>query len=192
MFSRDEHIRSLGYEVAVDGSTRNIPAYFKHVRENIVNQAWRYFWYYFVVATLAGAFVYYLAANTLETPMMDVNNQGELEGGKVYGMYDTGVAVYMVLIFVHHFNLIIEVRSFNAVVVTAILLSIACYVPFQIYVNNALAGSPYYKNQWLLYRQPMVYLYALLATFCTVAPRYIWSSMERAVVYPEFSNIKSD
>ena len=63
-------------------------------------------------------------------------------------MYDIGVGIYMVLIFVHHVNVFIEIRSFNIVIVLAIIGSILCYFPFQIHINNALQGSPYYQNQW--------------------------------------------
>lgn len=126
LFSAKENVEKFGYSICDDGSTTNLSAHFKHVRENVVAKIWTYFWFYFVLSTIMGAVIFFSSAhvmNSIIDPRPDM-------GGHTYnGTWEIGCASFMIIMWVHIFIWIIEVRSYNLYLWLALFISIICYFP---------------------------------------------------------------
>ena len=61
VFNSEEYIKKLGVNINTDGTTNNLCEYTEHIRENIAGKTERYFYFYFVWATICGAFIYFVS-----------------------------------------------------------------------------------------------------------------------------------
>ena len=168
LFNPKTYIQFTGFEVEEDGTTNNISAYFEHVRENVVGKKFRYFMFYYFLATCGGAVIYFVSAFAL--------NGQVSSAGDTFELWDVGVACIYCQFCVHTAMWAVEARSWHWKFCLFLVISTLLFMPGTVTFNDgSWRNKVYYKSQWAhVYSSPLFHLVAFLCTFVIVAPRYIW------------------
>jgi len=94
--------------------------------------------------------------------------------GRTLGIWSIGTAASTLVILIVNLRIVIELKTFNVVIVAGILLSIAAYVLFQVVYNAALGlSSDMYYVFFMLLGSPSFYLFLLVLPAVALLPDFV-------------------
>ena len=136
---KHQYLEERGISQNSDGSTNNLPEYFWYCRECYSSKMDYYFGYFYCLAYIGGALLYYISFGTLHSVI-------GVQGGVVNDHWNSGLGIFATLIYVYHFYTIIELRSYSCPIIFGWIFSVLMFMPVCINWANGSEGGAYYMN----------------------------------------------
>ena len=141
-------------------------------------------WWFF--AWYSSAIFFYMSFFSYEGPSHAVN-----ESGKLDGLWTSGFGSFSILLAVHHVTIFTSTRAFNTWLVASYLLSILCFMPLVIVLNNMTPGTMMYETTFSdVLSTPLYWLTVFCGTCMVCLPYYAWLKRIDLVTYAEYSPAK--
>mmetsp|Transcript_23944 Transcript_23944/g.36671 ORF Transcript_23944/g.36671 Transcript_23944/m.36671 type:complete len:175 (+) Transcript_23944:3013-3537(+) len=174
----------MGIETNSDGSTNNLPDYFRHCRDKLAKEFFSWLIFYQTFGWVMGIINYAVPAFCLS---------GAVDGsGRQLDLWNSAAASFIVSCIAYHVSIGFETRYIDKVTIFFQVISLLT-IPFISYLNDALEESYYYKLQFdVLYQLPILWLVVVWVIFVAVIPRYVYLCLYYVVWYPEFAKIKPE
>ena len=164
-----------------DGSTSNLAEFVWYTRESIMNNFIIFYFAQLFWSIISAIIIYYITKYSFCGIVS--------KDGQILDIWNFGAFVTMIHILIVHFFIIVELRSYSRLFILMLMLSFL-FIIFTVLVSDRSSTTEYYRNQAVLYGNPLFFLTSFLLVFVIVVPRFIIIRLEMVVFHPEFNFIK--
>ena len=135
----------------MNGSTNNLAEFIWYTRESILKNFSTYYFVQLFWSIVSAIITYYITKYTF-CGIISVN-------GQMIDIWNFGAFTAVIHILIVHFFIIIETRNYSRLYILMLILSISFFI-FTILVSDRTSTTEYYKNQIVLFGNPLFYLNA--------------------------------
>ena len=155
--------------------------HYKHCKEIYIKPIYERLAKYCVFAWYSGAIFFFMSFFAYEGPSHAVGRSGKLDG-----LWTSGFASFSILISVHHLTIFMSTRAFNFLLICSYILSILCFMPLTIMLNEYTSGTEMYRTTFTdILSSPLYWLIVFCGTVAVSAPYYAMIRYADLVKYPE-------
>lgn len=139
--------------------------------------------YFYCLAYIAGALMYYIAFYTIEDSVS--------ANGQSNNIWNTGLVIYASFPWIYNLYCLLETKRISFAIIISYVISFMMFMPLCVYLVNS-GDNLYSGTQWEMLSNPLFNLTLLLLVSIVLLPRVMWLSLEHSFWHPEFTKIKGD
>ena len=136
----------------INGSTNNLAEFIWYTRESILKNFSTYYFSQLFWSIISAIIIYYITKYSF-CGIISVN-------GQMIDLWNFGAFTATIHVLIVHLFIIIETRNYSRLYILMLILSILFFI-FTILVSDRTRTTEYYKNQSVLFGNPLFYLTAL-------------------------------
>ena len=157
--------------------------HYAHCKATLIEPIYERLAYWCLYAWYSGAIFFYISFYAYEGPSHPVG-----ASGKVDGLWAAGFASFSILIAVHHLNIFVSTKAFNAWLIGSYILSVLCFMPLCVLLNEYTPGTAMYQTTFSdVLSSPLYWLVVFCGTVLVCAPYYAYIRYNELHTFPEFS-----